>query len=655
MRLRFRPTLPPTLTLLHDVAMAALSFPLSVWLRVGSIENNHSFLGLGTAMFTACALAVFLFSRLNRGVWRYASLPDLLEIARAVSLTVLLFLALQFLTTRLIGYPRSAMLINWFVLIFLLGATRFAYRLLRDGNLHQMIQRARPLAVPVLLVGAGDAAEAFIRETRRTAAAPYAVLGILDRGAGRVGRRIHGVPVLASLDEAAAVVGRLAAQGKAPQRFVLTDDRVEREALRELVGVAEARGMTLARLPRMTELHQADGTQPQTLMPVAVEDLLGRPRQVLDAAPMRELIAGKRVLITGAGGSIGSELARQIAAFAPARLSLLDHSEFLLYQIDREISALQPELARRAILGDIRNRVRLDCVFAEERPELVFHAAALKHVPMAEANPPEAVATNVIGTRQLAEACLAGGVEQMLLISTDKAVAPSSIMGAAKRAAELICQALDRRSAAAGTGCRFVAVRFGNVLGSTGSVVPLFQEQLARGGPLTVTDPEMTRYFMTTREAVELVLQAAALAWRKPQPGAVFMLDMGEPVRIVDLARQMIRLAGRQPDVDVQIVFTGRRPGEKLHERLYREEEHPQPAGVPGLLRIDPGAPDWPLLQPGLAALQAAAETGVPAELTAALTRLVPDYRSPDHPLFEARTPESREPIVITPKALSAE
>jgi O-antigen biosynthesis protein WbqV len=388
--------------------------------------------------------------------------------------------------------------------------------------------------------------------------------------------------------------------------------------------------MTLARLPRMTELHHTDGNTQQALMPVAVEDLLGRPRQVLDSAPMRELIAGKRILITGAGGSIGSELARQIAGFAPARLALLDHSEFLLYEIDREIGALQPQLARRAVLGDIRNRNRLESVFAEERPELVFHAAALKHVPLAEANPPEAVATNVLGTRQLAEVCLAAGVDQMLLISTDKAVAPTSIMGAAKRAAELICQAFDRRSAAAGSGCRFLAVRFGNVLGSAGSVVPLFQEQLGRGGPLTVTDPEMTRYFMTTREAVELVLQAAALARRQPQPGAVFMLDMGEPVRIVDLARQMIRLAGKQPEVDVKIVFTGKRPGEKLHERLYREEEQPTPAGVSGLLRIDPGALDWPALEPALDALQAASEGSDLGQLRQALTRLVPDYRSPE-------------------------
>ncbi len=625
---RFIP--PPALTLLHDVAMAALSFPLSVWLRVGSLEPNLPFLGLGTASFSACAAGVFLFTRINRGVWRYASLRDLLEISRAVTLTILIFLAIQFLTTRLQGYPRSAALIDWFVLIFLLGASRFAYRLLRDGNLGQLIQRASPLAVPVVLVGAGNAAEAFIRETRRAAVQPYAVLGILDRGQGRVGRSIHGVPVLAALSEAKSALERLCAQGQVPQRFVLTDDAIDRDQLRRLVGLAEARGMTLARLAPLTELRHSDPEQATTLMPIAVEDLLGRPRQVLDAAPMGELIAGKRILVTGAGGSIGSELARQIAGFNPSHLTLFDHSEFLLYQIDREIAEARPALSRRAILGDIRNLARLDSVFAEERPELVFHAAALKHVPLAEANAPEAVATNVLGTRCVAQACLAAGVAQMLLISTDKAVAPLSIMGAGKRAAEIICQALDRRSAAAGKGCRFVAVRFGNVLGSAGSVVPLFQEQLGRGGPLTITDPNMTRYFMTTREAVELVLQAAALARRQPQPGAVFMLDMGEPVRIVDLARQMIRLAGKRPDVDVKIVFTGRRPGEKLHERLHGEAEVPTPAGVPGLLRIDPAAADWAEIETALRALEQAVDGRDFGPLRAALVRIVPGYPSPE-------------------------
>jgi FlaA1/EpsC-like NDP-sugar epimerase len=636
MTLRARLTLPFGIALFHDLAMAAISFPLSLWLRIGSMPFDQPFLRFGFLLFIAVAAVVFFFSGIHRGVWRYASLPDLLAIARAVSLTVLVFLAILFLTTRLDGYPRSTLLINWFVLIFLLGAPRLGYRLLHDGNLRHLLERASPLAVPILLVGSDDAAEGFIREMRRAANAPFAVLGILDhsggRGGGRLGRHIRGVPVLSNVDGAGGAVDRLSAVGRAPQRFVLTDDRLDREALRRLVAVAEAKGMTLARLPRLTDLHLAeaghpDGNAQGALLPVAVEDLLGRPRQVLDPQPMRELIAGRRVLVTGAGGSIGGELVRQIAGFGPTHLVLLDHSEFLLYQIDREVAALAPGLSRRALLGDVRDRRRLDRVFAEERPELVFHAAALKHVPLAETNPLEAMRTNIEGSRQVAEACLAAGVAQMLLISTDKAVAPSSVMGAGKRAAELICQALDRASDAAGRGCRFVAVRFGNVLGSTGSVVPLFQQQLAAGGPLTVTDREMTRYFMTTREAVELVLQAAALARRQPRPGSVLMLDMGEPVRIVDLARQMIRLAGKRPEIDIKIVFTGRRPGEKLHESLHRPEEAATPAGVPGLLAVDAGAPDWAVLGGVLDRLAAASQMGDLDAASAVLGELVPDYR----------------------------
>ncbi len=634
-RARFAPQIG--LALFHDLAMAAISFPLSLWLRIGHVPFELPFLRFGFVLFVAVAAIVFVFTGIYRGLWRYASLPDLLAIARAVSMTALFFLAILFLTTRLDGYPRSTLLINWFVLVFLLGAPRFAYRLLHDGDLRHILERSSPLAVPVLLVGSDDAAEGFIREMRRASNAPFAVLGILDlpggRAGGRLGRRIHGVPVLAEADGAAAAVERLAAGGRAPQRFVLTDDRLDRDTLRRLVAVAEAKGMTLARLPRLTDLHQAgagypDANAPAALLPVAVEDLLGRPRQVLNAEPMRQLIAGRRVLITGAGGSIGGELTRQIAGFAPAHLVLFDQSEFLLYQIDREVAALVPGLSRRALLGDVRDRRRLDAVLAEERPELVFHAAALKHVPLAESNPLEAVRTNVEGSRHVAEACLAAGVAQMLLISTDKAVAPSSVMGAGKRAAELICQALDRASVAAGPGCRFVAVRFGNVLGSTGSVVPLFQQQLAAGGPLTVTDREMTRYFMTTREAVELVLQAAALARRQPQPGAVFMLDMGEPVRIVDLARQMIRLAGKQPEIDIKIVFTGRRPGEKLHERLHRRDEQPTPAGVPGLMRIDAGAPSWAAVSAILDRMAETAANGDIGGTIGALASLVPDYAS---------------------------
>ncbi|HIJ63133.1 MAG TPA: polysaccharide biosynthesis protein, partial [Rhodospirillaceae bacterium] len=361
--------------------------------------------------------------------------------------------------------------------------------------------------------------------------------------------------------------------------------------------------------------------------PIAVEDLLGRPQTVLDRSAMRSLIEGRRVLVTGAGGSIGGELVRQIADCAPAALSLLELSEFALYTIDQEISESHPELPRRPLLADIRDDARIAQVMREERPELVFHAAALKHVPMVEANPLEGVRTNAIGTRVVADAARAHGVRLMVLISTDKAVNPSSVMGASKRAAESYCQALDLDGAA---GTRFVTVRFGNVLGSTGSVVPLFQRQLAAGGPITVTHPEMTRYFMTIREAVELVLQTSALGFAHPDlyQGRIFVLDMGEPVKIVGLARQMIRLAGLRPDTDIKIRFTGLRPGEKLFEELFHGAEAPVPTNLEGILLAAARAGDLAAIGGTLDALdQACRGLDLPAAL-ASLARLVPEYQT---------------------------
>ena len=345
--------------------------------------------------------------------------------------------------------------------------------------------------------------------------------------------------------------------------------------VRQVVDHASALGLALARMPRVTEL-QPGVTDELQIRPVAIEDLLGRPQRVLDRLAMGDLIRGRRVLVTGAGGTIGSELVRQIAASAPAHLTLFDASEYQLYLTDLDLSERHAELPRSACLGDVRDRKRLDEVMAEARPELVFHAAAYKHVPMIEANAVEGVLTNVIGTRNLAEVCQAAGVKAMVMISTDKAVHPTSIMGATKRLAECICQALDIQARRDGSnGTRFVTVRFGNVLGSTGSVVPLFHRQLQAGGPLTVNShKDVERFFMTVREAVELVLQASALGTAADaaiEQGGIFVLEMGEPVKIADLARQMIRLAGLIPDQDVKIEYVGLRPGEKLYEELFHE------------------------------------------------------------------------------------
>jgi O-antigen biosynthesis protein WbqV len=366
------------------------------------------------------------------------------------------------------------------------------------------------------------------------------------------------------------------------------------------------------------------------LQPIAIEDLLNRAQVSLDRAGMERLIAGKRVLVTGAGGSIGSELARQVASFTPASLMLLDNGEFALWQIDLEINERYAAMPRQAVIADVRDAARMKKICADFRPDLVFHAAALKHVPIVEANPLEGLQTNALGTRAVADAANASGAALMVQISTDKAVNPSSVMGATKRLAEMYCQALDISARHAKTGMSCVTVRFGNVLGSTGSVVPLFRRQLAAGGPLTVTHPDMQRYFMTVREAVGLVLQASVAGAEDGetlQQGGIFVLDMGEPVKIVDLARQMIRLAGLRPDIDIGIEFTGLRPGEKLFEELFHGSEFLVPTGHPGLLMASPRIADLAQIRRVFDSIAAEGSTGNAKAALAALKSLVPEFQ----------------------------
>ena len=616
----------------HDIFMAGVSFVLSLFLRMGGqvFELPASFLVTGTIVFIAIAAGVFRPIGLYRGVWRYASMNNLVEITRAVTLVVLIFVPVMFLATRAEFVPRSLPIINWLTLMVLLGAPRFAYRLLKDRHLDLRLERASPTRVPVLLVGASDEAEMFIRAMQRRRDAAYDVVGVLDEKGRRVGRQIHNVPVVGDLGEIEAVVRRMKARGRAPQRLVVTKRNFDGARLRELLDIANRLGMTLSRLPRLTDFQSGDGTKIE-MRPIDVADLLGRPQQVLDHTAMQDLIQGLRVLITGAGGTIGSELVRQVSAYRPAELHLVDNAEFNLYSIDQALGERHPDLPRSAKLADVRDRQRVEQVFADKRPELVFHAAALKHVPMVEMHPTEGVLTNVTGTRNVAEVCRQFAVRAMVLISTDKAVNPTSVMGATKRAAESYCQALDlqsgtRRGDKRGP-TRFVTVRFGNVIGSTGSVVPLFQRQLAAGGPLTVTHPDVTRYFMTTREAVELVLQASAAgAGPDSKPGRIFVLEMGQPVRIAELARQMIRLAGRRPDHDVKIVYTGLRLGEKLDEELFHAREALTPSGVPGILVAQPRTADPQVLSRALDSLTETARAGDAERTVEQLCRVVPEY-----------------------------
>ncbi len=616
--------------------MAALSLAVALYLRLGgeAVDYQPQLTATYIVGFTLIAAIVFLLTGLYRGIWRYASLPDLFNIVRAVTLTVAVFLPVMFVLTRLEALPRSTLLIDWFVLIALLGAPRLAYRLFKDRGLDHILERARHRSVPVLLISTKDGADTFIREMLRDPGAVYRVVGVLADTPSRVGREIYRVPVLGTIEALEEVVERLDRRGQRPQKLIITAQNFSGAQVRALLERADALAIPLARLPRLTDFRRDLDSPERIIEPIALEDLLGRSQAVLDRDGMARLISGRRVLVTGAGGTIGAELARQVASFSPSRLVLLDNGEFALYAIDAELREHFPGLVQLPLLRDVRERRQIDEVVATERPEIVFHAAALKHLPMVEANPLEGVLTNIVGSRNVAEAARACGAALVVMISTDKAVNPTSVMGATKRLAESFGQALDlyeaRRDSPYGHGTRYVTVRFGNVLGSTGSVVPLFARQLATGGPLTVTDPEADRFFMTVREAVELVLQATALS---PAPetadarGKIFVLDMGEPVKIVDLAHQMIRLAGLRLERDIKIEFIGLRPGEKLHEELFHPAEALVPTANPAIRLAAPRTADYAMLARAIDELEDNARSRREERVLQLLERLVPEYR----------------------------
>ena len=612
----------------HDVLAAAGAFALGLLLRRGSDDfwyESGPFMVEGLLLFAGITAIVFWRTRIYRSLWRYVSLRDVIELIKAASLVTLVFLPALFAITRLEAFPRSSLVIIWILLLVLLIGPRVAYRAFVERGMSGLLERHEGKRVPVLLVGAGAAADEFIRSTTSGASSGYRVVGLLDDDPSKTGVHIRGVCVFGALDGLPDALRKLRRQGLRPQRLILADERLEPDRVRALLEAADGFGLSFARLPRLTDFR-TDQAQGIELKPIAIEDLLGRPQTVLDRAGMKTLIQGKRVCVTGAGGTIGAELVRQIAAFGPAHLVLIDNGEFNLYLIDAELQAGFPTLQRAALIADVRERARLDAIFARERLDLVFHAAALKHVPIVEDNPNEGVLTNVIGTKNVADACVEAGVGAMVLISTDKAVDPTSVMGATKRIAESYCQA---KGADHDTRRRthFVTVRFGNVLGSSGSVVPLFQRQIAMGGPVTVTHPDVTRYFMTTREAVELVLQASALGALEEEP-SIFVLDMGTPIKIADLARQMIRLAGRQPERDIAIQFTGLRAGEKLHEALFHDRERRGETGLVGLHRALSRALDPALVVHQVDELGTAARAGLTPRTLALIGALVPEYHA---------------------------
>ncbi|WBU56496.1 polysaccharide biosynthesis protein [Paracoccus sediminicola] len=480
---------------------------------------------------------------------------------------------------------------------------------------------------PVVLVGLGATSDLFMRAVHQ-GLSPYKVVGIIDDSMESTDLLFHSVPILGSIRDPKPIIRKLMTAEELPRCLLLTETvtHFDREGIEMLRNWAEAQGIKVRSLPNLTE-EQPTFRMGGNVATIDPEDVLTRPQKRVEMQLLRDTYRGKRVLVTGAGGSIGSELVRQLASLNPAELVLVENSEFNAYQVDRLLGRHFPDVPRALHLCCIRDRVHLQSIFEEHRPDMVFNAAALKHVPLVEANPCEGVLTNVIGTRNVCDAARSVGVKAFVQVSTDKAVNTTNIMGATKRVAEFYCQAQDLITRDLGCDTRFFAVRFGNVLGSSGSLIPLFQEQIARGGPLTVTHPDMERYFMTIREAVELTLVAAAQGLRSGDDnGRIYVLDMGQPVRIVDLAERMIRMAGKEPGKDVKIDFIGIRPGEKLFEELFDRTEVVQPAGFAGVSCAIPNAVPMSRLRAALLKLERSARSGDEQSVRRGLADLVPGF-----------------------------
>lgn len=608
------------------MVLAFVAMLLAQALTAGTTTFTASALA-HAALFAGAALLVEILFRVERSPWRFFAASDGLRLARSAALSVLTFaLVARLLDVRQPGGLRT--LVAAFLLqTALLAGLRIVRRALHEKVLVDALIRLRPApaspALPrLLIVGSANEAEAFLRAPAALGER-YAPVGVLTSEARETGDELGGVCILGAIDDFDTVMAQLRDGGLQPSALLFLTDGPLSAFGTERLGRLKSEGVRLLRRQGGLVDMASPGAGGSALRELSLEELLSRAPVRLDPEPVRALVAGKRVLVTGAGGSIGSELARQIAASGPAQLTLLDAAEANLFHIDRELGEAWPRLPRRDVLCDVRDAARLDLVFAAEKPELVFHAAALKHVTLVENHPCEGVRTNVLGSRNVAAAAKACGAAHLALISTDKAVAPASVMGATKRVAEAVV-----RQFGAGEKTRVSVVRFGNVLGSAGSVVPIFQHQIARGGPVTLTDAEVERYFMTIPEAVQLVLRAVALsAGDAEPPTGVLTLEMGEPVKIIDLARRMIELQGLVPDRDIEIKITGLRPGEKLTEALVDVNETARPKAE-GVTEATPLSPLPPIPAAALAALEAAALAGDEAVVRERLFALVETLRT---------------------------
>jgi FlaA1/EpsC-like NDP-sugar epimerase len=560
-------------------------------------------------LVAAIKLAVFaLFGFYNRW-WRYVSTRDMWGAARGVvAASLVTFLVFSFFDIHAADVPRTVWVIDGLLTLALVAGSRMLARtILERPQSRSIVARGKE----VIVVGAGDAAQLVLREMLRTPSLGYTPIGLIDDDPRKKNLRLHGIRVLGTTDELPHLL-----RDRRPDELLIAIPSASGGQRARIVEMARGENVPVKTLPGLNELITGDRDLAVQIRPVQVEDLLGREPVEVDLAAIYSYLAGKTVLVTGAGGSIGSELCRQIARAEPQRIVLVDQAESALYDIERELVDERRFAAGVPVLADVRDRNRMRQVFERYRPAVVFHAAAYKHVPLMEANPLESVRNNVLGTRVVADVAIEFSAERFVLISTDKALNPHSVYGQSKTLCEWIVGSHGERD---DVPTRFVAVRFGNVLNSTGSVIPLFRRQIERGGPVTVTDAEMTRFFMTIPEAVALVIQAGAIGGR----GRILVLDMGEPIRILDLARNMIRLSGKEPEVDVPITFIGSRPGEKIHEELFAEGETWKPTTHAKIVALDVSPVERAWLEEKLDELDALVEAGETLELVGRLAAIV--------------------------------
>jgi len=592
---------------LHDLLWIPVSVLLAYWVRfnltpIPQLYFSGMLLVMSLAV-PAHALTLWMFG-CYRGIWRYASIPDLIRIVKSVTLGTMATVLGAFLLVRLHGVPRSVLMLYPILLTMGLGSSRMLYRVLKD----RWSSFGDKATTRALIVGAGRAGELLIRDLRRHG--PFLPVALVDDASDKQGHEVQGIRVRGRLDDITRLV-----RSYDVGIVLIAMPSASRETMDRVVQVCNEVKVPCRTLPSLTEL--ADGrVEVSRLRPVTVEDLLSRDPVVLDSRAISDFLLGKRVLVTGGGGSIGAELCRQIARQNPALLVVMDNSEYNLYSIDQELALNSPTLVFTSALGNVQDEGAVETLFAQVKPEIIFHAAAYKHVPIVEENVAEGIRNNIFGTRVVADAALRHGAEKFVLISTDKTVNPTNVMGTTKRVAELYCQALNREEST-----HFVTTRFGNVLASNGSVVPLFERQIAAGGPVTVTDPDITRYFMTIHEAASLIMQAGAIG----RGGEIFVLDMGEPVRIRDLAEKLIQLSGLRPHEDIQIVYTGLRPGEKMHEELFYTREELQGTTHPKLLLANAVPASLSTLNAEIDRLQDMVAD--PEQARAQLRALVPEFK----------------------------